>query len=320
MLCPVHKNQDRLREHVRRQMSRLTQRESFAPTQPLPEYQELLRKQRRWSRPEHTPNYVPLGLRLIYSLVSVTWLSWAMIGLLSGHMFFLVSRKGPIHFTGIPALMFSGAVLASAAACAIAIVDHYDRRDNEDAYKRFRRWLWWSAAGLFLIACIIGFAERADVLPYSDGRVGLLSTASLKSLLLSKWLANKLGPHKSTLDTWALLSGIWCFAGLLIMAKLGFIKEGDPPRPGAVFVMFAFFVLPALSLFTLYLIYALAAGDLPSRAPLSEEELRSQLAWMQSMLVTCLAALSFSLLALVSISLRAIGVIPPLSSKRSDAV
>jgi hypothetical protein len=301
-------------------MSRLTQRESFAPTQPLPEYQERLRKQRRWSRPAHTPNHVPFGLRLIYSLAGVTWLSWAMIGLLSGHMFFLVSRKGPIHFTGIPALMFSGAVLASAAACAVVIVDHYDRRDNEDSYRRFRRGLWWSAVGLFLVACIVGFAERADVLPYTDGRVGLLSTASLKSLLLSKWLANKLGPHKSTLDTWALVTFIWCFAGLFIMTKVGLIKEGDSPRPGVVCVMLAFFVVPALGTFTLYLVYALAAGDLPSRTLLSEEELRSQLAWMQSMLVTCLAALSFSLLALVTIALRAIGVLPPLNAERSDAV
>ncbi len=301
-------------------MSRLTQRESFAPTQPLPEYQERLRNQRRWSRPAHTPNHVPFGLRLIYSLAGVTWLSWAMIGLLSGHMFFLVSRKGPIHFTGIPALMFSGAVLASAAACAVVIVDHYDRRDNEDSYRRFRRGLWWSAVGLFLVACIVGFAERADVLPYTDGRVGLLSTASLKSLLLSKWLANKLGPHKSTLDTWALVTFIWCFAGLFIMTKVGLIKEGDSPRPGVVCVMLAFFVVPALGTFTLYLVYALAAGDLPSRTLLSEEELRSQLAWMQSMLVTCLAALSFSLLALVTIALRAIGVLPPLNAERSDAV
>lgn len=243
-----------------------------------------------------------------------------MIGLLSGHMFFLVSRRGPIHFTGVPALMFSGAVLASAAACAVAIVDHYDKRDNEEAYSRFRRWLWWSAVGLFLVACIVGFAERTDVLPYTDGRVGFLSTASLKSLLLSKWLANKLGPHKSTLDTWALLSGIWCFAGLFIMSKLGLIKEGDSPRPGVVFVLFAFFVVPALGTFTLYLIYALAAGDLPSRTPLSEEELRSQLAWMQSMLVAFLSALSFSLLAIVAIALRAIGIGPPLGAQRSDAV
>jgi hypothetical protein len=104
------------------------------------------------------------------------------------------------------------------------------------------------------------------------------------------------------------------------MTKLGLIKEGDPPRPGVVFVMLAFFVVPALGTFTLYLIYALAAGDLPSRTPLSEEGLRSQLAWMQSMLVTCLAALSFSVLALVTIALRAIGIVPPLSAKRSDAV
>lgn len=300
-------------------MSRLSNKEAFAPTQPLPENQERLRKQRRWSsRPAHVPNHVPLAQRLFYSVVSVTWLGWAFVGLLSGHMFFLVSRQGPMHFTGIPALVFSGAVFASAAACAVAIVDHYDKRDNEDAYRRLRRWLWWSAAAFFLVACVIGCAERADVLPYTDGKVGLISATSLKSLLLSNWLAGKLGPHKSTLDTWALLSTIWCIFGLFVTSKLGLIKQGDPPRPGVIFVVIAFFVVPALSTFTLSLIYALAAGDLPSRVPLPEEDLRSQLAWMQSMLVTCLATLSLCIVALVAIALRGLGIIPPPIEKQSD--
>lgn len=299
-------------------MSRLTEKESFAPTQPLPDFQERLRKQRRYWRPSYTPNHIPIGERLLYSLVSVTWLSWALIGLLSGHMFFLMSRGGPIHFTGIPALMFSGAVLTSAAACSVAIVDHYDKRDNEDVYKRLRRRFWWSAAGFFLLACVIGFAERSDMLPYTDGRVGLMSTANLKSLLLSEWLANKLGPHKSTLDTWALLSGIWCLVGLFVISKLGLVNTGKPPHPGVTFVMCAFFLAPALGAFTLYLIYALAAGDLPSLVPLSDEEVRSRLAWMQSMLLTSLAALSLVLLAIVIIVLRSLGIIPSLSQQSTD--
>lgn len=300
-------------------MSRLTEKESFAPTQPLPEFQERLRSQRRYFKPAYTPNHVPLGARLFYSLVSATWLAWASIGLLSGHMFFLISRGGPIHFTGVPALLFSGAVLASAAACAVAIVDHYDRRDNEDSYQRVRRWFWWSAAVFFLIACVIGFAERSNVLPYTDGRLGLLSTVSLKSLLLSQWLAKMLGPHKATLDTWALLSGIWCFAGCFLMSKLGLVKTGVQSHPGVLFVTLVFFVAPALSTFTLYLIYSLAAGDFPSHLSLSDEEVRSRLAWMQSMLLTCLAVLSLLLMGIVSIVLRALGIIPPLGGHPSGA-
>jgi hypothetical protein len=126
-------------------MVRLTDKERFAPTTPLPQHQVRLREQRRWSRPPYVPNNVPRRLRILYGLISLTWVGWAVIGLLSGHMFWLVSRHGPVHFSGVPALLFCAAVMACAAAFAVSIVDHYDKRDNEDAYRRTRRWIWLAA-------------------------------------------------------------------------------------------------------------------------------------------------------------------------------
>jgi len=75
-----------------------TDNERFAPTQPLPEHQDRLRSQRHSTRLKYTPNHVPLIARTLYALVSLTWIGWAMIGLLSGHMFVLLSKRGPIQF------------------------------------------------------------------------------------------------------------------------------------------------------------------------------------------------------------------------------
>ena len=131
-------------------MRPLTDNERFTPTQPLPECQDRLRKQRRWTRTIYTPNDVPLSHRILYGLISLTWVGWAMIGLLSGHMFFLVSKRGAIHFSGVPAMLFSAAVVACAIACVVTIVDHYDRRDNEESYRRVRRRAWLTAMVFFL--------------------------------------------------------------------------------------------------------------------------------------------------------------------------
>jgi len=92
---------------------------------------------------------------MLAMLGAVTWGAWACIGFLSGHLFFLVSRGGPAHFSGLPALIFAGAVLACAVACMTMVVDHYDRRDNEAAYRRLKKQLWWGAGALFLVAILV---------------------------------------------------------------------------------------------------------------------------------------------------------------------
>jgi hypothetical protein len=100
-------------------------RPDFVNTQPLPEHQQRLDKQAWWRRQRrHQPNQVYIGARLFYGVLTLTWTAWAAIGVLSGHMYFLVSRGGPLHLFGLPALLFSGSVLAAAVACGSVIVDH----------------------------------------------------------------------------------------------------------------------------------------------------------------------------------------------------
>ncbi len=292
-------------------MRPLTDKERFVPTQPVPELQERLRAQRRWARPPYTPNHVPKGGRILYALLGLTWATWAMIGLLSGHMFLLVSKRGPIHFSGVPAVLFSLAVMASAATFAVAIVDHYDKRDNEEAYGRMRRRLWWAAAGLLCMAAVVGLAERIDLLPYTSSTLGLLSTQGLQNLLASSWLSDLLTPHRASIEKWSIILLLWCFAGTFVLQKLGLMRSHDStPRPGLAVFVILFLVGPAVTAFTLSLVATLASGSFPSHQPLSDESLRAQLAWIHSMLLTAVSLLAVMGLAVVVGFLRILGVLP----------
>lgn len=284
-----------------------TDNERFPPTQPLPEHQDRLRSQRHSTRLKYTPNHVPLIGRTLYALVSLTWIGWAMIGLLSGHMFVLLSKRGPIHLTGAPAVLFSVAVMACAAACAVAIVDHYDKRNNEDSYKRIRRQLWWSAVGFLCLSALVGMAERTGVLPYTNSALGLLSTRRLQSLLTSSWLADSLVPHRAAIEKWSLLLLLWCFVAMLALSKLGLLRQDAPLPLGVALFIILVVIGPAIAAFTLNLVTTLCSG---SHSPLPEESLRAQLAWLQSMLLTGVSLLAFFGVLAVFTLLRAIGILP----------
>jgi len=240
-----------------------------------------------------------------------------MIGLLSGHMFFLISRRGSIHFSGAPAILFSCAVIASAAASAVAIVDHYDRRDNEESYKKMRRLLWCAAAAFLVLSAFVGIAERTDLVPYTDSRLGFLSTQSLRSLLTSSWLTERLTPHRTFIDKWSLILFFWCLAGLAALSKTGLLK--NEPSPGVALFAVLFLVGPAVAAFTLQLTIALASGSITSR-PLGDEALRAQIAWMHSMLLTSILMFCVVLFVAVATFLRVVGVLPSQNAGQSNAV
>lgn len=282
-------------------MGRWHPNESFAPTQPLPEHQQRLAEQKRWRRlGRYVPNHVPLGLRLFYGVVALTWAAWAAIGLLSGHMYFLVSRGGPLHFAGLAAFVFSAAVLASAAACVITIADHYDRRDNEASYVRMRRRLWWAAAAFFVLACAVGLAQGTGLLRSTGRWAGLLPAAQLAELLTSPWLARLLEPHVPALRVWLGGTTLWFAGGSLVLRWLGVSRLGRERSPVVASVAACAVLLPVLVVFTLNLVVDLAAGAFAARGAPSSGAVPAQMAWMHSMLVACLGAI-FMLLAVAAV-------------------
>lgn len=264
--------------------------EPFALTQPLEEHQERLQTQRRKRRGVFHPNRLSLAARLFYGAAAMTWFGWAVVGLVSGHMFLLLSRGGPLHFSGLAALLFCAAVLLCSAFCVLQVMDHYDRRDNEASYKTVRRWLLWGALILFvltlLFSCNGSFGAAATPSPGKFG--GWMSTASLIDGIKNPWLIKHLSPIAESLNRWLVATTIWFF---VVGAVVKFLfKETHPALPPRVALSLLYFVFaPLLAAFTLNWLWYVATGDVAGR-DLSASIIRPRIALALSMLIACAGA------------------------------
>ncbi|PTT75155.1 hypothetical protein DBR42_29505 [Pelomonas sp. HMWF004] len=281
--------------------------DDFQDTRPIREHQERLHAQ--WGRPRahYRPNHVPALRRMLVGLVSATWVCWALIGLLSGHMFFLLLWP-PLHFTGLPALVFSAAVLASAAACFVVIVDHHDKRDNERTYRQVRHKLWWLSGGLGLLTLAVATAEHLGLLPFSTPNVGLMSVERLVTLAqyppLQRWLSS----HHDSIPIWFGVTAAWCLIGLALFKKLGWleVERTTALTHSGVMIATMSLVLPALVTFSLFLLDQLAMGHLADTAE-SAEDLRESVVFTLTTLLACLGAAGYCMWLLVASAMVQLG-------------
>jgi len=212
-------------------------------------------------------------------------------------------------------LIFCVAVVASAVACFVTVVDHYDRRDNEASYRRWRLRLVLAAMGCLLLAGGVGWAERADLLPLTDGRLGLLSTPGLRTLLAADWLQELLVPRSDEINRWAVILMGWLVVASFMLKVFGLWSKDQPPHPVLALFMAVCVVGPALVSFTLMLLTTMVSGTFPEVQGRAEDVVRGQLAQMHSMLLMCLAFLAGLGVVVLTIVLRAVGVLPPLGPK-----
>ena len=229
------------------------------------------RRRRTWNRADayppgpYVPNEVPLGTRLFHGVLVLTWAAWALVGLMSGHMYFVIGKGSALHFSGVAALVFCAAVLASAAACAIDILDHHDRRDNEAVYDRWRGRLWWAAVGAFGLACAIGLARHFALLDAELTPGGLLPASLLQRLLVSQTVAAWLAPHAGLLRQAALWSTLVCVASIGLLKLSGRLKQDGQAHPVLGLALLLLLAAP-LGAFTLMLVGDLAAAPIGSHA------------------------------------------------------
>ncbi|MGE0332661.1 MAG: hypothetical protein AB7P37_18440 [Ramlibacter sp.] len=246
-------------------------------------------------------------MRLFLAAAGLTWMGWALIGIVSGHMFFMISRAGPIHFAGIPALVFCCAVLAGAVAIILPILDHYDRRDNEAAYRDLRRWLWWAALSLVAVAMV----SRCSPLAGGGQDAALLPPERLQKLLVSDRLDRLLRPWGSDL---MLVMGLSSLAAVVNMGLARLVRtDWRSLPPTSVFLWLnMLFVMIFTSSFFLMVLRSLAIGEF-SQASGGGEALSFQIAWMHSLLLASGAVVVFIMLALAIKVCRHLGMVtdPP---------
>ncbi|MEW6468516.1 MAG: hypothetical protein AB1458_06305 [Bacteroidota bacterium] len=107
------------------------------------------------SQKEYRANKVPFKKRLGYFLGSVFFLTYGTLGVIHNDIMLQMRSRwgggalGPeVHLHGLKAWLLYGTIVFGCAIFIATIADHYDRRNNEAAYRRLKR---------FFLACAILF-------------------------------------------------------------------------------------------------------------------------------------------------------------------
>jgi hypothetical protein len=99
---------------------------------------------------KYQPNSVPLLTRLAMAFTAVFLVFFAAVQLMTGYTY-IISRRGGILLHGMPSVMVVLTVTALCAAALLTILDHYDKRPNEEFYK-YARGLLLKSATIFFFA------------------------------------------------------------------------------------------------------------------------------------------------------------------------
>jgi MFS family permease len=84
----------------------------------------------------YSPNRIDLSTRVFHVLSSLGLLAYGAFGLWIDDLYVPGKRGKGIHFHGIAAVTMFFAMLSACVVLCSVVVDHYDRRDNESAYRR----------------------------------------------------------------------------------------------------------------------------------------------------------------------------------------
>lgn len=83
---------------------------------------------------EYVPNQLPLKERLTHFVLGVTLFAYGVISIRADDFYLPGKRGRGFHLHGLAAWVAAAAVAVAAAVLILAIIDHYDRRDNEHDY------------------------------------------------------------------------------------------------------------------------------------------------------------------------------------------
>ncbi|NMH58698.1 hypothetical protein [Alteromonas ponticola] len=101
---------------------------------------------------KYRPNHIPKSTRIFNLVWCCFLLGVALYGWSSGSLYFpgRASSNG-VTFVGLPLLFFIIALVIASANAVLTIIDHYDQRDNEFAYKKLSK-----ALNVLCIIAILG--------------------------------------------------------------------------------------------------------------------------------------------------------------------
>lgn len=111
------------------------------------------------------PNKYSRAVLIGCAVLALFTLAYGIAKLAIGQTYF-PGRHGGVLLPGIPTLLIAVSSLLCCLVATLVVVDHFDERPNESAYRRARRWMLKAALVLLLIA---PFAELGLLLVHAMG-------------------------------------------------------------------------------------------------------------------------------------------------------
>lgn len=106
----------------------------------------------------YKPNVIPATERFINILYAVVLMALAGLGLWKGTLLLPGKRTGGPNgaaLSGVSAITMYGAILCACIVLLSTVVDHYDRRNNERAYRQVARVCKFAGWSLFVVAMAV---------------------------------------------------------------------------------------------------------------------------------------------------------------------
>lgn len=105
---------------------------------------------------KYIPNKIPLGKRLWNKALAISLLIYGGYGIYKNDLYIPARFRG-IHLHDEPAIVMYAAFISGAVVLLSVVVDHYDRRNNEEKYQGIARSFSWFGWTLFFIAILWQF-------------------------------------------------------------------------------------------------------------------------------------------------------------------
>lgn len=90
------------------------------------------------SHSHYRPNHFTVWQRVWRCALAGLLIAYGGFGVYANDLFIPGKRTPGVHLQGVPAWLMYGAFLSAACVLLALVVDHYDRRDNEEHYRVFK--------------------------------------------------------------------------------------------------------------------------------------------------------------------------------------
>jgi hypothetical protein len=108
---------------------------------------------------QFTSNHIKWTTRLYYSIASVSLFSYGAYGIYINDLFLPARGGGGTHFQDGPAYVLFGAIICGCLYMISVVIDHYDKRDNEDNYHDFGMIMKYLGIALLFAAIALKFKD-----------------------------------------------------------------------------------------------------------------------------------------------------------------